>query len=111
MVSAAFRKKAENYISLNPYLMISKSWCPDCHYAYRIWERYNARDKVYIIELDKFEDVEEAKQLEEAFAEIAGRKWVPTIFFNGKVFGTEEDLKRLENEGKLTQVLKDANLF
>ena len=83
----------------------------DSHYTYRVWDQYNVRDKVHIIELDKFADEEEATKLEAAFTQISGRKWVPTIFFNGKRWGNEEDLKRLEKEGKLEQAFKDAKLI
>lgn len=91
--------------------MLSKSWCPDCHYTYEIWDKYNVRDKVHIVELDKFEDQKEAEELENAFTQISGRKWVPSIFFNGKLLGTEEDLKRWSKEGTLTKVFTDAKLI
>ena len=86
--------------------MLSKSWCPDCHYTYEIWNQYNVKEKIYIIELDKFEDQNEAEELEKAFTEIAGRKWVPTIFFHGKILGTEEDLKRWTKEVNCPRSLK-----
>lgn len=92
---------AEQLIKDHKYLMVSKSWCPDCHYVYKIWDAYGIADKVYIIELDKFENQEEATRLEDEFTRIAGRKWVPTIFFNGKKLGTEADLKVWKSEGSL----------
>lgn len=90
-------------INAHRYLMISKSWCPDCHYVYNIWDSFGLRDKVHIIELDKFEDQNEAVRLEAKFTAISGRKWVPTIFFNGRMLGTEADLKAWQLDGTLKQ--------
>lgn len=111
MASAEYLDKANQLIGQHPYLMLSKSWCPDCHYTYKVWEDYGVKDKVHVIELDKFEDQQEAAKLEAAFTEIAGRKWVPTIFFNGQRLGTEEDLKKWKQEGKLDAIFKEAKLI
>ncbi|KAK6457750.1 thioredoxin-like protein [Scheffersomyces xylosifermentans] len=111
MASQEYLKKAQELIKANPYLQLSKSWCPDCHYTYRVWDKYNVRDKVHIIELDKFADQDEATKLEAAFTEISGRKWVPTIFFNGKRLGTEEDLKKWKADGSLDKIFRDAKLI
>lgn len=110
-MSKEYIERAQELVNNHPYLMLSKSWCPDCHYTYEIWNQYNVKEKIYIIELDKFEDQNEAEELEKAFTEIAGRKWVPTIFFNGKFLGTEEDLKRWTKEGKLSEIFKDSHLI
>ncbi|KAK6202863.1 thioredoxin-like protein [Scheffersomyces amazonensis] len=111
MSSTEYLDKAKALIKEHPYLMLSKSWCPDCHYTYKIWDEYNVKDKVHVIEFDKFPDQEEAKNLEKAFIEISGLNWVPTIFFNGKRLGTEADLKEWKKEGKLDQVFKDEKLI
>lgn len=111
MASQKYLQKAQDLINTHPYLMLSKSWCPDCHYTYRIWDRFHVADKVHIIELDKFPDQKEATELEKAFTEIAGRKWVPTMFFNGKRFGTEADLKRWDSEDKLEEIFKQEKLI
>lgn len=99
-----YLKNAERLIENNSYLMLSKSWCPDCHFVYRIWDEYGVRDKIHIIELDKMENQEEAKLLEQAFTQISGRKWVPTVFFKGKKLGTEQDIKLWELNGTLRNV-------
>ncbi len=111
MVSANDLKKAQAFIDSNKYFMISKSWCPDCVYAENIWKKYGVSSKVEILELDKLADQKEALELEKAFTEIAGRKWVPTIWFNGSRFGTEQDLKRLESEDATEKEFKNAGLL
>lgn len=101
---------AKELISTNRFLMISKSWCPDCHYVYQVWDSFGVRDKVHIIELDKME-ANEAAQLEEAFTAITGRKWVPTIFFNGKKLGTESELKLWKENGTLENVFREQGIL
>jgi glutaredoxin 3 len=103
-------KKALEYITKNRFFMISKSWCPDCHYAEAIWKKYGVSDKVEILELDKM-DPKEANELEKSFTAIAGRKWVPTIWFNGERFGTEQTLKELESLDKTEEEFKKAGLL
>ncbi|KAH3674527.1 hypothetical protein WICPIJ_009540 [Wickerhamomyces pijperi] len=97
--SIEYLAKAKQYISANPFFFISKSWCPDCHYLERTLVQNNLRSKFVVLELDKLADQNEARQLELAFTEIAGRKWVPTIWKNGEVWGTERDVKDLERQG------------
>ncbi|CCH43966.1 Glutaredoxin-C6 [Wickerhamomyces ciferrii] len=111
MASPSNLKKAQQYIDSNKFFMISKSWCPDCHYTYKIWNKYGVSSKVEVLELDKLQDQKAAIELEKAFTEISGRKWVPTIWFNGKKFGTEQDLKRFESEDKTEQIFKNEGLL
>lgn len=102
---------AKQLINEHRFLMISKSWCPDCHYVYKVWDSFDVRHKVHIIELDKMDDQDEATNLESAFTKISGRKWVPTIFSNGRKLGTEADLKAWKAEGTLESKLKDEGII
>lgn len=111
MSSKDYIKKAEALVKDNPYLMLSKSWCPDCVYANKVWESFGVASKIKLIELDKIEDKKESDELERAFAELSGRKWVPTIFFHGRLFGSEKDLKRWSSEGKLERILRNEGLI
>lgn len=111
MVEQTYLDKVKKIIAEHPFVMLSKSWCPDCHYTYGIWERYGVMSKIHIIELDKFEDQENAMHLERAFTEFAGRKWVPSLFFNGEFIGTEKDLKDWDEQGRLDEVFKKSGLI
>ncbi|GME99296.1 hypothetical protein B5S28_g3763 [[Candida] boidinii] len=102
--------KAEELVSKNKYLMLSKSWCPDCHYAIAVFKKYGVLNKVELVELDKM-DPKAAFELEKEFTAISGRKWVPTIFFNGKKFGTEQDLAKLESLDSTEKAFKEAGLL
>lgn len=110
-MSENYLDEAKDLIRKHPYLMLSKSWCPDCHYAYSIWDRYGVSNTIHVIEFDKMSDQERAQKLEDAFFSLAPRRWVPTIFFNGSVWGTEQNLKDLDHEGKLEEALKKEGLI
>ena len=101
---------AVDLIKQNKYLMLSKSWCPDCHYAIRVLQKYNVINKVKLIELDKMNS-NEALKLEKEFTEISGRKWVPSLFFNGKFWGNESDLNKLESTDSTEKVFKEVGLL
>ncbi|KAI5959111.1 hypothetical protein KGF57_002207 [Candida theae] len=109
--SDAFITKAESLISEHPYLMLSKSWCPDCHYVYRLFQKLGIYDKLHIIELDNIANQDDAAALENAFTGIVGKKWVPSLFFKGKYWGNEQDLKNLEKQGQLEPELKRLDLL
>lgn len=101
---------AKDLIKKYPYLMLSKSWCPDCHYAVRIFQKYDVLSKVHIIELDKM-NAKEAMELEKEFTAVSGRKWVPSLFFNGKFWGNEADLSRLESMEKTKAAFEQEGLI
>lgn len=109
MSTAAAR--VQQYLTTNKAFMLSMSWCPDCQYADGIWAKYGVADKVTVLELDKMEDQEAAKELQDAFFATVDRRWFPTIWFNGAKFGDEATLKELEKEGKTEEALKKAGLL
>lgn len=110
-MSTKYLSKAQDLIKEHQFLVLSKSWCPDCHYVHDLFAQLGVTSKVHVIELDKLDDQDEAGKLEAAFTEVSGRKWVPTIFLNGKRFGTEQDLKELKASGDLETVLKQEKLI
>ncbi|KAH3666423.1 hypothetical protein WICMUC_005691 [Wickerhamomyces mucosus] len=111
MASVTYLKKAQAYIDNNQYFAISKSWCPDCHYLVAILKKYGVLNKFEILELDKLKDQKEAFELEKAFTQLSGRKWVPTIWANGKYFGTEQDLKKYESLDQTEEIFKKNGLL
>jgi glutaredoxin 3 len=53
-------------------------------------------------------DVSDDPALRERVVELsAGRRTVPEIFINGKIIGGYEELRALEDEGKLDQLLSE----
>lgn len=101
---------AQELIKAHKFLMLSKSWCPDCHYAINVFNKYNILDKIYLVELDKM-NAKEALVLEKEFTAISGRKWVPSIFVNGKFWGNEQTLNTLESTDKTQSEFKAIGLL
>ncbi|KAI5965391.1 uncharacterized protein KGF55_001612 [Candida pseudojiufengensis] len=110
-ISSSETSDAKSLISKHKYLMISKSWCPDCHYIYNLFKKLNIFNKLYIIELDKFENQKQAQLLEDEFNSIIGKKWVPQLYFNGKYWGNESNFKELVKDDKLDEELKKIGLL
>lgn len=109
-VKPEFLQKAQQIIKDNDFVMLSKTWCGDCKYTYLVWDEYDIKSKIHIIELDLFENQTEAEELENAFIQIAGRKWVPTIFLKGERFD-EQDLKSWKQQGILEDKFKHYGLL
>lgn len=110
IVKPEYLEKAQQIIKDNNYVMLSKTWCGDCKFTYQVWDQYNVKSKIHIIELDLFPDQDEAKDLEDAFIKIAGKKWVPTIFLKGDRFD-ELDLKNWQQQGILEDKFKYYGLL
>lgn len=107
MDNNSFRQEAEQLVNDNEILMISKSWCPDCHFMYKVWDQYGLASKVKILELDKMKDQDHAVGLESEFSAMAGEKWVPTIFFRPKnSIVTDRHFREWEMNGTTEQELK-----
>lgn len=91
MVSALDIVKAHRFV------LLAKSWCPDVKYASNVFKKYHVYDKLHVIELDKM-PANEALKLEGEFTQLSGRKWVPSIFVDGKYWGNEVSLSQLESQ-------------
>jgi glutaredoxin 3 len=101
---------AASIVKNNRFVMLSKSWCPDCHYAMAVFNKHKVLSKIHLVELDKMEP-SQALKLEKEFTALSGRKWVPSLFFNGKFWGNEADLYRLESLEKTQETFKDQGLL
>jgi glutaredoxin 3 len=80
-------------------LMYKKNPCPYCDRATTFMD--NKGIKYDVIDLtDKPEEIDRIKN-------ETGWRTVPIILINGKLVGGYTDLKALDEEGKLDQMLKD----
>lgn len=104
-VDSKYKKLAAELVQKHPYFLLAKSWCPDVKYTIATLERVKKYHLFYTYELDKLADQKEAAEIEKAFTELAGRKWVPAIFINGQYWGNEQSLKKLEAEDRLDEFL------
>ncbi|CAN6674425.1 glutaredoxin-1 [Trichomonascus vanleenenianus] len=96
-------QQAKDLISGHSLLMVSKTWCPDCVYAKKVFADLKAEP--HVVELDKLEN---GKELQAAFLELTKQNTVPNVFLNGEHIGTEDDIKRLSESGELEKKLLEA---
>ncbi|KAH9662932.1 glutaredoxin-C3 [Citrus sinensis] len=76
----------QNSIFSNKIVIFSKSYCPYCLRAKRIFADLN--EQPFVVELD-----------------LRGRRTVPQIFVNGEHIGGADDLKAAVLSGQLQQLL------
>ncbi|KAK8619127.1 hypothetical protein V6N13_133094 [Hibiscus sabdariffa] len=69
-------------------VIFSKSYCPYCLRAKRIFSELN--EKPYVVELDLRDD---GGQIQYVLVDLVGRSTVPQVFVNGKHIGGSDDLK------------------
>ncbi|KAM1529184.1 hypothetical protein ACFX1Z_018421 [Malus domestica] len=83
--SAAF---VQNAIYSNKIAIFSKSYCPYCLHAKRIFAELH--EHPFVVELDLRDD---GAQIQSVLLDVVGRTTVPQIFVNGKHIGGSDDLK------------------
>ncbi|XVF62133.1 hypothetical protein PTKIN_Ptkin08bG0192600 [Pterospermum kingtungense] len=72
----------QNAIFSNKIVIFSKSYCPYCFRAKRIFSELN--EKPYIVELDLRDD---GAEIQYVLLDLVGRSTVPQVFVNGKHIG------------------------
>jgi glutaredoxin 3 len=81
--------------------LYSTTYCPFCTRAKNLLNRKGvAFDEI---------DVTDDDALREKMIEMSGgRRTVPAIFINGKIIGGYDELKALDDEGKLDMLLAES---
>ncbi|KAL5556562.1 hypothetical protein UlMin_038798 [Ulmus minor] len=95
--SSAF---VQNIIYSNKIAIFSKSYCPYCLRAKRIFSELHQQP--YVVELDLRDD---GGQIQDVLLDLVGRHTVPQIFVNGKHIGGSDDLKASVLSGQLQKLL------
>ncbi|XVF62132.1 hypothetical protein PTKIN_Ptkin08bG0192600 [Pterospermum kingtungense] len=90
----------QNAIFSNKIVIFSKSYCPYCFRAKRIFSELN--EKPYIVELDLRDD---GAEIQYVLLDLVGRSTVPQVFVNGKHIGGSDDLKDAVHSGTLQKLL------
>lgn len=98
--------QARKLIADHDFLTISKTWCPDCVYAKKVYADLNVES--HLVELDKLDN---GKELQEAFLQITNQNTVPNVFIKGEHIGTEHDIARMVENGELKAKLQAAGLL
>lgn len=92
------------------FLQFSASWCPDCRYANSVWRKLGIENKIYVFDIASFPRPTQ-EQWRVAFQEATGSRNLPSIYYNGSLWGTESRLHALEKNGTLTDELKKLGLL
>ena len=98
---------AQKYIKSDKVFVASKSYCPYCRQTKALLEKIGVKNWK-VIELDTMSN---GSEIQNALYEISGQQTVPNIFINGKHIGGNSDLQLLERQGKLRELLKEADAF
>ncbi|KAM5546659.1 glutaredoxin-C3 [Rosa sericea] len=90
----------QNVIYSNKIAIFSKSYCPYCLRAKRIFSELH--EQPYVVELDLRDD---GGQIQSVLLDVVGRSTVPQVFVNGKHIGGSDDLKAAVASGQLQKLL------
>lgn len=105
-----FEDQVRKLIKEYKYFQFSASWCPDCRYALSIWDRFNVTSRVHIFDIGSLPKDDQEKW-RVAFNDVTGSRNLPTIFVDGKIWGTERELHNHEDNGTLEIELKRIGLL
>ncbi|CAB4257280.1 similar to Saccharomyces cerevisiae YLR364W GRX8 Glutaredoxin that employs a dithiol mechanism of catalysis [Maudiozyma barnettii] len=103
-------KEVELLLDEHKFVQFSANWCPDCQYANRIWNRYNVQEKVKVVEIGNLsKDEQESWRI--SFQQVTGSRNLPSIYVNGKLWGTESELRNYEDNNQLEEEFKKIGLL
>ncbi|XP_028807237.1 glutaredoxin-C3 [Neltuma alba] len=92
-----------NVIYSSKIAIFSKSYCPYCLRAKRIFKELN--EQPFVVELDLRDD---GYRIQNVLLDLVGRRTVPQIFVNGKHIGGSDDLKAAVESGELQKLLSTS---
>ncbi|KAF7090218.1 hypothetical protein CFC21_093007 [Triticum aestivum] len=90
----------QNAIYSNRITIFSKSYCPYCMRAKRIFKDLN--EDPYVVELDLRED---GREIQGVLLDLVGRNTVPQVFVYGHHVGGSDDTKTALSDGQLQKLL------
>ncbi|XP_061345652.1 glutaredoxin-C3 [Gastrolobium bilobum] len=90
----------QNVIYSNRIAMFSKSYCPYCLRAKRMFGELN--EQPFVVELDLRDDGYEIRSV---LLDLTGRSTVPQVYVNGKHIGGSDDLRAAIQSGELQKLL------
>ncbi|EDO14582.1 hypothetical protein Kpol_337p4 [Vanderwaltozyma polyspora DSM 70294] len=105
-----YNTKAKEIINSHQFVQFSANWCPDCVYANSVWSKFGVSDKVHVFDIGNLSKDEQA-QWRDAFESVSKIRNLPTIFVNGKAWGTESELHKYESKGTLKDELSKIGLI
>ncbi|XP_071802598.1 uncharacterized protein [Asterias amurensis] len=97
-------KLVQDIIHDKTVVVFSKTTCPYCAMAKRALDEHNANYE--LIELNQRED---GTRIQGVLGRMTGATTVPRVFIMGKFIGGGSEIKKLNDEGKLEGMLREAN--
>uniref|UniRef100_A0ACD5UHT6 Uncharacterized protein n=1 Tax=Avena sativa TaxID=4498 RepID=A0ACD5UHT6_AVESA len=92
-------------VKAHDVVIFSKSYCPYCRRAKAVFKELELKKDPYVVELDQRED---GGDIQDALAEMVGRRTVPQVFVRGKHLGGSDDTVDAYESGKLAKLLNIA---
>ncbi|EPZ36542.1 glutaredoxin type 1 [Rozella allomycis CSF55] len=89
-------------IAENNVMIFSKSYCPYCKKAKKLFENINV--SYFALELDQESN---GSEIQNELAKMTGQTTVPNIFIKGNHLGGCDDTYEAFNSGKLQKLLKE----
>ncbi|KAM0887374.1 hypothetical protein ACQ4PT_029098 [Festuca glaucescens] len=89
-------------VKAHDVVIFSKSYCPYCRRAKAVFKELELKKDPYVIELDERED---GGDIQDALADMVGRRTVPQVFVRGKHLGGSDDTVDAYESGKLAKLL------
>lgn len=93
------RALIDEEIQRHAVVIFAKSWCGYCSSAIRTLNAYQP----VIYQLDQRND---GLALQEELTSMTGQRTVPNIFVHGRHVGGNDDIQRLQRQGKLEELIK-----
>lgn len=89
-----------------PVFVVSKSYCPFCHMAKDVLNKYKIpQDKMKILEIENDPDCGE---IQDHMLKITGGRTVPRVFIQGECIGGGSEASAADSSGDLEKRLKAA---
>ncbi|KAK6179156.1 hypothetical protein SNE40_011576 [Patella caerulea] len=102
------KKTIEARIAGKKVVIISKSYCPFCVKAKKVFQEEYLKpgilkeDDYDVMEIDNDPNCEEIQKL---MSQMTGARSVPRVFINGKCIGGGDETVQLHSQGKLKALL------
>ncbi|KAM0871108.1 hypothetical protein ACQ4PT_039607 [Festuca glaucescens] len=92
-------------VKAHDVVIFSKSYCPYCRRAKAVFKELELKKDPHVVELDQRED---GGDIQDALADMVGRRTVPQVFVRGKHLGGSDDTVDAYESGKLAKLLNIA---
>ncbi|XP_077485800.1 uncharacterized protein LOC144096785 isoform X2 [Amblyomma americanum] len=96
----------EQTLEKNPVVIFSKSYCPFCHKAKRVFDELQV--PYLAVELDGRAD---GGDIQEVLKQKTGARTVPRVFVNKQCLGGGSDVENMYREEKLQKLLQSNGLL